>query len=109
MVFPLRAPIPRHNRCRNQSLGIVLEIEFEFEVEFGMDIPRQIGVGSNVGMIESVVGNNVGMIESVVGNNGMIEMMAKVCRRFGIVVVVDIAFVGMLAFVEDDNLLVRKG
>ena len=98
VVFPLRVSIPRHNRCRNQSLGIVLEIEFEFEVEFEMDIPRQIGVGSSVGMIESVV-----------GNNGMIEMMAKVCRRFGIVVVVDIAFVGMLAFVEDDDLLVRKG
>ncbi|KAL4570418.1 hypothetical protein LXL04_026070 [Taraxacum kok-saghyz] len=72
-----------------------------------MDIPRQIGVGSSVGMIESVVGNNVGMIESVVGKNGMIEMMAKVCRRFGIVVVVGIAFVGMLAFVEDEDLLSR--
>ncbi|KAL4587508.1 hypothetical protein LXL04_000379 [Taraxacum kok-saghyz] len=72
-----------------------------------MDIPRQIGVGSSVGMIERGVGNNVGKIESVVGKNGMIEMMAKVCRRFGIVVVVDIAFVGMLAFVEDDNLLSR--
>ena len=107
MVFPLRGPIPRHNRCRNQSLGLGLEIEFE--VEFEMDISRQIGVGNNVGMIESVVGNNGGMIESVVGKNGMIEMMAKVCRRFGIVVVVGIAFVGMIAFVEDDDLLVRKG
>ena len=98
MVFPLRGPIPRHNRCRNQSLGLGLEVEFE------MDIRRQIG------MIESVVGSSVGMIESV-GKNGMIEMMAKVCQRFGIVivVVVDIGFVGMLAFVEDDNLLVRKG
>ncbi|KAL4576696.1 hypothetical protein LXL04_012794 [Taraxacum kok-saghyz] len=81
-----------------------LEIEFEFEVEFEMDIPRQIGVGSSVGMIESVVGNNVEMIGSVVGNNGMIEMMAKVCRRVGLVGV-GIAFVGMIAFVEDDDLL----
>ena len=63
-------------------------------------------------MIESVVGNNVRMIESVVGNNGMIEMMAKVCRRVGIIVGVGIAFVEMIGFVEDVvvvDLLVRKG
>ena len=92
-MFPLRGPIPRHIRCRNQSLGMGLEIEFE--VEFEMDIPRQIGVG-----------NNVGMIESVVGNNGMIEMMAKDGRRFGIVVGVGIEFVEDVVVVD---LLVRKG
>ena len=64
-------------------------LEFEFEVEFEMDIPRQIGVG-----------NNVGMIESVVGNNEIIEMIAKDGRSFGIEFVEDVVVV---------DLLVRKG
>ena len=62
VVFPLWAPIPTHIRCRIQFVQVGVEVEFE------MNIPRQIGGGNNVGMIESVVGS--------------VEMMANEGRRF---------------------------